>query len=675
MPTATPTGPADNVIPPVGSSGRRIASLDGVRGIAVLLVLLFHVELGPFGGGFVGVTVFFTLSGYLIATRSLAEVSRTGSFSLAGFIERRVRRLAPASFLCIAGTVLATWWLGTSGQLAQLRGDVIGAVANVANWRFLADGTSYADLFAGPSPLNHYWSLAIEEQFYVVFPIAAVLLVRLRRGRRATATVALVAATSVASLLLAWHAGTDRFYYGTDTRMFELLVGVGLALALRPAGTHSAERRVDRRPGRWALDVAGLLGLGAIVAAAMTFDNGARSFARGGAQGVGVATAVLLWALLGNAPVMTALCSIRPLVWVGKVSYGVYLYHWPIVALCPRNVGPLHGWSLALAQIGVSLAVAGVSWRFVERHVTSRRLLPVRRRLGVSWAAVAVVMVAASVAVTATASDVQASPALLGGGKGLAAVGETPSTTPHGDGADPDGGAGTVGDAGPGPLRVAVAGDSTATVFAKALTRYADSHPDELAVVDLSMPGCTITRVATIRHFRGESGQDMSNCALWPLALGPRVEQFRPDVSVVFLAMMEQADQRESAGGPWHNVLQPAWAAHQLGEFDLLATGLHLTGAPSLWADVPYMKFQPNRPWISDDDRRTDALNRVLRELDARRGDVSMIDLAGRLNRPGRRVDTDLRPDGIHLTDEAADRLVTRWLVPLLHQRVTQEHP
>lgn len=644
-PLEYPTAPAQRSAP----TDARIASLDGLRGIAVALVVLFHVGLGPFRGGFVGVTVFFTLSGYLITTRTLVEVDRRGRFSVPSFVERRVRRLVPASMLCLAGTITATHLVGTAGQLAQLRGDVIAAAANVANWRFLLAGTSYADLFAGPSPLNHYWSLAIEEQFYIVFPIAAALVVRVRASRRAATSVALVALASVASLAVAiTTSSTDRFYYGTDTRMFELLAGVALALWLH----RSAAATPTRAWLAGLADLAGGVALAVVVVCAVIFDNGAPSFARGGAQLVAMATAVVLWALIRHAPRLSAACSVRPLVWLGKVSYGVYLYHWPVVALCPRRVGPLQGSSLAVVQAAASVLLAAVSWRVVEQKVMSRRLLPRRPGLALSWLATAGLVIAAASGVTA-AAPADATPKMLQGGTGLAAPDSLPAPT-------------AAPGVGPRPLRLAVAGDSTATVFAEAAVRYATQHPDELVVEDLSMAGCAITRVEAIRHYQGEAGQTMTQCGLWPLALDARVRGFQPDVSVVFLAMMEQADQQERRGGAWRNVLQPAWADHQLSEFDLLATGLHITGAPSIWADVPYMKFQPNLPWISDDPARTDALNAVVRELDERRDDVSVADYASRLNRPDRTVDTSVRPDGIHLTDGEADRLVADWLIPLL---------
>lgn len=219
-------------------------------------------------------------------------------------------------------------------------------------------------------------------------------------------------------------------------------------------------------------------------------------------------------------------------------------------------------------------------------------------------------------------------------------------------------------------IRVAVAGDSTGGTIARAAQRFAATHPGDLEVLDLTMDNCTITFVAQIRHFLGERGQSMDKCALWTIDAPRRVEQFRPDVVVVFVAMMEQADQRPSPSDPWHNVLQPEWADNQLAAFRRYQDALASTGADVLWASVPYMRFRSTSlPWVSHAPERTDALNGLLLRLDAERPDATVVNFAARLNRPGRVIDFAVRPDGIHLSDVAADEHVANWLVPLLDSR------
>lgn len=220
------------------------------------------------------------------------------------------------------------------------------------------------------------------------------------------------------------------------------------------------------------------------------------------------------------------------------------------------------------------------------------------------------------------------------------------------------------------PIRVVIAGDSTAGTIARAMARFQVMHPGDLEVLSLTMDGCPITIVASARNYAGERDQDVHNCALWTFDVPDKIAAFQPDVSVVFLAMMEQADHRESVDGPWRNVLEPGWAEYQLESFRRYATALHGSGAPVLWADVPIMRFLSRAlPWVSDAPARTNALNAVFRRLDAERDDVTMIDFASRLNKPYGVIDTAVRPDGIHLSSAAADQVVVQWLVPLLDAR------
>lgn len=629
---------------------RRIPGLDGLRGLAVLLVLAFHLHLGPFRGGFVGVTMFFTLSGFLITSRTLNEVDRSGTFAPGGFVERRIRRLAPASLLCVTGVIVASAFVGSAVQLRDLPGDATAAVANVANWRFLLRDSSYAALFSAPSPLAHYWSLAIEEQFYVLFPLVVWAVLRFARGRsRRVLIAAVVTAATAGSLTAALGAQHfDRFYYGTDARMFELLVGVALALWIRRP--RPAPARLRAFPP-WIPPVA----LGVVVVEAIAVRNGSPAYARGLAQLAAVCTAVAIAGLLEPGSLIERACSPRWLRWVGKVSYGAYLYHWPIVALTPRSVGPLSGAALSVAQLAVTFVLAAVSWRFLEQPIVERRLLEARRPLVTRWAtATAVVAAVAVVAVPWLPRPKDPTATFLQAGKGLQ-PGEAATITTALEGVD--------------PLRVAVTGDSTAEVFAKALGRYAEKHPAELTVLDLSMVACTITRVEKARHYEGEAGHVMSSCGQWATVIPQRVAEFDPDISLVFVAVMEQADQRPAGSNVWRNVGQPEWAAHQRSEFDLLTDQLHSSGGPVLWADVPYVKFQADLPWLSDRPQRTDALNRLIGQLVADRAEVEPLALAAQLNRPDRSVDTATRPDGVHLSDAAADALVERWLVPQIEDR------
>jgi peptidoglycan/LPS O-acetylase OafA/YrhL len=640
---------------------RHITALDGMRGIAVLLVMAFHFKLGPFRGGFVGVTVFFTLSGFLICSRTLTEVGRSGRFAVADFFERRVRRLAPAAIACVLGVVVLTSIVGTHEQHASVGGDAIAALANVANWRFLVHGTSYADLFAAPSPLNHFWSLAIEEQFYLVFPVVVWLALKLPKRIRVPAIALIVSAALEWSAHEAKVAGNfNRFYYGTDARMSELLVGVIAALALsywhisvpRPAGMQ-----------RLGVTIVAAAGLGTVFFGAITFQNGGSTYQHGGAFVIALATAALIIGGLEGSNGIARLCSIRPLVYVGKISYGAYLYHWPIFALSGKRWGPLHGTSLGLAQLAASLLLAAVSFRFLEAPIQRRRFAKTRRSMLRGWT-VALAGTACVTLALALVNPARGTSRFAGASTGLnipAAVKVHPGAVVARTNAVNR------------PLRVLVTGDSTAEVMANALVSYQNDHPQALQVLNLSLPGCPITPTDLIRNYSGEAGQNVALCRGWSKTFPPQIAKFKPDVSLVFLSVMEVTDQR-TVNGNWDNLLDPAYRAQQESAYDTLIADLSATGAPVAWADAPYFRFQADLPWVSESTERTDVLNGVYRDLAARHPNVRLLDYASHLNKPGNVVDTAVRPDGIHMTAFAAAVLDNGWLLPLL-DREYSPHP
>jgi peptidoglycan/LPS O-acetylase OafA/YrhL len=631
---------------------QHIKPLDGIRGIAVLLVLLFHFEIGPFRGGYVGVTVFFTLSGFLICSRTLGEIGRTGGFRVVDFFERRVRRLAPAAILCIFGVLIATNLFGAREQHASVGGDAIAALFNVANWRFLLHGTSYTDLFAAPSPLNHFWSLAIEEQFYLAFPVVVWLVLKLPPRFRAMGVALIVSAA------LEWsaHASSsatnfNRFYYGTDARMAELLVGVIAALSL------SYWRiSVPRPPGRQRMAV-GLLaaaGMATVIGGGMLYRNGASNFQHGGAMFIALGTAALIIGGLEGSNAIARVCSLRPLVWVGKISYGAYLYHWPIVALSGKAWGPLHGTALGLVQLVLSLAIAGVSFRYLEAPIQRRRFAPRRRSLLKGWtqalASVSVVAVALMLFYPAGGSSALAGP----GGLNIPAPAKAKKAAVIPKTNAPD-----------RPLRVLVTGDSTGRVMANALIAYQNAHPTSLQVLDLSMVACPITPTDRIRNYSGEEGQNVTLCGGWQKTFAPQVAAFKPDVAVVFLSVMEATDQR-TVDGNWDNLLDPSYRQYQLSAYDKFVKVLSSTGAAVEWADAPYFTFRQDLPWVSDDPARIDELNAMYRQLAATHPNVHLLSYAAHLNEPGRYDDPNVRPDGVHMTPQAADRLAQTWLLPQL---------
>lgn len=335
-------------------------ALDGVRALAVVAVLLFHGEVAWMEGGYLGVSVFFTLSGFLITTLLVVERERDGRVAIGAFYLRRARRLLPASILCVALVVslsaVTDWFAG----VAELRRQAIGSLLQVANWVFLAGEGSYQELFqqsiGSASPLEHYWSLAIEEQFYWLWPIAftGLAVIAATRARRIVWLAAITAAFAVSAPVIAAVWGGDAAYWATPARAAEILVGALLAVVI-------AGRTVGER---WALLAPAALI--AIVAGFLLFPASGGPAYSGALPLVGVVSAALLLGLQAEGPVRRLL-SLGPFVWLGRISYGVYLYHWPIYVIADERRLGLDGPALLAVRLALTLVVAQASFTLFEQ--------------------------------------------------------------------------------------------------------------------------------------------------------------------------------------------------------------------------------------------------------------------------------------------------------------------
>ena len=367
---------------PPSRERRYLPGLDGMRALAVIAVVLFHSSLAIAPGGFLGVEVFFVISGYIITRALLAEREERGRVSIARFWARRARRLLPALFLLLAG-VTAWSALFAPGELAGLRRDIGAALVYVTNWDLIAAGENYFATWERPSLLRHLWSLAVEEQFYLLWP--PLLMGALAFGRRRVALALIVAGAAASAIAMAaLHepgGGVARIYYGTDTRASGLLIGAALAFVW------SAPAAIARGRGRGMAEGAGLalLGgaaLGALTAFTLLLDGGASFLYRGGFALTGLATAALIVAATHGRSPFTRLLALPPLPWLGLRSYGIYLWHWPVMALSrPGADVPLDGAALFALQAVLTLALAEASYRWVELPIRTGAPGRLRQRL------------------------------------------------------------------------------------------------------------------------------------------------------------------------------------------------------------------------------------------------------------------------------------------------------
>jgi peptidoglycan/LPS O-acetylase OafA/YrhL len=353
-----------------GFAGRGyVPALDGLRALAVIGVIAFHDDRLP--GGFLGVDLFFALSGFLITSLLLDEHAREGRIDLVGFWGRRLRRLMPAVVALLVVTVVVFRLAADAGEWIVARGDAPWAQFYVANWHLIASGAGYWDAFAAPSAFEHLWSLAIEEQFYLVWPIVVAALLR-RGGTASVGAVALVGAVGSTVAMTAIFDGGDptRVYMGTDTRAFSLLVGAALAA---PGVRNGVVRFVERARGAAGVVAAMLVaGVGVMWVVA---DGDADWLFRGGLPAHSVASALLAVLVVAGAPGSGAL-SWRPLVTIGRLSYSLYLWHWPVFVFCsPERVG-VDGWSLTAVRVTATAILSTASYLVVEQ--------PLRHRAG--WA-------------------------------------------------------------------------------------------------------------------------------------------------------------------------------------------------------------------------------------------------------------------------------------------------
>lgn len=678
------------------------------------MVLFFHAGFGWMGGGYVGVSVFFTLSGFLITSLLVAEHAETGGVALRTFFARRARRLLPASMLSLLLIALARLG-GAFSFTPGLRSDLVSAALQIFNWTRLTGETSYAAQFTDApqlvSPVEHYWSLAIEEQFYAVWPLTLLGIFALSRRVSRTSVLGIAAGmflvSAIAAPAIASAFGPDVAYWSTFSRLGELLAGAVLAIVV-------AHRRL---PG-WVARLTLPGGL-ALLAAAVWFPSGSGPAYSGWMPLVGIVSASWIGGLLTPSRLHTALASRVPVA-IGKVSYGLYLFHWPVFVLLRQRGWELTSISGLLVALALTTAITLLSYFLLERPIRTANVDPRLTLFGASAALASLlalflivpsgrgflepdssVLAAASAdnadldaelelaTPNSIAAEVPVS-TVLSAARPVDPLTEDPapdpppnppSGPPSGPASNPPSGPAQAFEAPfdtdpvlPAqlnrPVRIATIGDSTAHIVSIALARWSIENPGYITSDVLWCPGCGFILDAEVTLFEASEPTARSNTILDDLA--PALfENIRPDVVLLMVTLNDMAEHQWSADEGPLRPQDPRFEQHMYANYlDVTQRILDEGVAQVVWVEPP------TPDWLGKEDElreseRWDVMDRVIRRVVAEgAGNVHRVDMDLWLDEAGHRNNTTWRPDGTHLSDQAIDEVVDRWLVARLLQTV-----
>ncbi|MEQ8840048.1 MAG: acyltransferase family protein [Acidimicrobiales bacterium] len=667
-----------------------IPTFDGMRGFWVLMgPLLYHArpqsipggpEIVP--GGILSLDLFFVLSSYLIVSIALREWDGTGQIDLVAYGGRRVRRLFPALFLALGFLSIYLAIVDDPEIIDRWTGAIVSALTYSANWHEIAADVSYFEQFGSPSPLKHVWSFAIEEQFYLFAPLFLIAGLRWggRRGREILLGLSVVGALASAWWMSRVHVeGEDpsRAYYGTDTRAQALFVGIAIALAVHLYGSPRT---------KWGTRIAALTAYPATAwhlwAVLNISERDAWLFEDGGFLLVAVVAGVSMFGLSQDAPwsPLHRLFASSPFRYSGKISYGLYLYHWPIyLLLTPERAGTLFGtdrvsgWPLLGVHLTITVIVSALSFHFIEQPFVKRKwpfsLRPLSPATGWFAGAVAVVVILGGLLVAHTRRpplEVERV-VFVETADGLGAA---PATS------DLDGDAPDPGEAGEDALRILTVGDSVMDQIGVALSDWSIENPDAgIVVFNEAHIGCGTVREGQKRVPEGLEGPVGDICSDWADPVDPAVvteydivswptilDVFRPDVVVTHVSPWDVTDRLVPGlnADDWTHIGEPVFDAYARSEYGEAIELLTSTGA-----ELFVLEGAPLNREITpqNDPARIEALNALVSSLAAETDDaVTMVDYPGFVGPVGSDQERSRRDDGVHLSDPGLDELIP-WLL------------
>jgi peptidoglycan/LPS O-acetylase OafA/YrhL len=629
----------------VGTQLTYMPALDGIRAVSILGIMFNHGGFAWAGGGVISVNVFFVLSGFLITQLLMKEWTRTGTIRLRAFWARRARRLLPALFILLGGIGLYAVVFAPGGSQPSLLGDGISTLFYFGNWHLIQSGQSYFVQVSALSPLLHTWTLAIEEQFYIVWPLVFIGVLKLWRSPRILlAITALGVLASALEMALLFHPGVDpsRLYYGTDTRAQDILVGAFAGIVLSGHGPASGRRA--RIGFSWLA-----------VAAAAVFAlewwsinrNPSLPF-RFGFLAADLMVALVIVAVT-KAPrsLPSRMLSVRPLTFVGQISYGLYLWHWPIFLVVNHERTGLENYSLFVLRLIVTFAIAVLSWYFVETPIRQRTFGSWRSWL---WAPAGAGVIVVVLLVTTATNNTNP----LFGKFGQQAVTSYQTDTFNLQAPQ---------------VRVLVVGDSLSQTVGFWIARFGPEYG--MTVLGKPLDGCGLaTSVPYDLH--GTVTYPFLNCADWPKYWESDVDRLKPQVVALVVGWWETMDRMYQ--GHWQHLGDPAFDKYEKSQLQYAVAVLSSQGARVAIMTAPYFdsgEQLDGQPWDEDSPARVNVLNRIIKSVAAQDPkEISVIPLHKYLDPQGHYTSTIggkvVRfPDGVHTT-EAAGRYLAPKILPQL---------
>jgi peptidoglycan/LPS O-acetylase OafA/YrhL len=659
-----------------------LPALDGIRACAVVAVMMFHGGIPHMDGGFMGVDAFFVLSGFLITSLLIGEWRQSLTIKLAAFWARRARRLLPALLLMLLFVAFFASVIVPKGTYGALRLDALSTLLYVSNWHFILVDANYFNQTSQSSPLLHTWSLAVEEQFYVVWPLVVLGLLRLTRSLNALFALCCAAAIGSAVWMHTVYDGglnTNRAYLGTDTRSQCLFIGCALAVGLVLLAQRSHEQgrlakgelwRPAGQVGQVLCGLAGIVGAAAAVTIWVLTTSLSSFPYDGGFFLIGLSVGgVILAAVAVPRSIVPRVLSVAPVRYVGRISYGLYIWHWPIFLWLDHARTGLEGYELFAVRVLVTFAVSVVSFHLVERPIRMGTFVSQWR----AWLVVPAGVAAVLVAVFAATSGLPA-----GAGTALPPTGTSATSTPTSS---------VPGSTANGPpVKVLLVGDSIAETLGEGLGETSVQDTYNYVLYDRAILGCGVAD-GTEAQVMGTDDSIVPACGgppspndspnetiPWATQWTNEIAQIHPNVVVEGAGRWELVDRLYE--GKWTNILQPRFAAYVKSQLEKAAEVANGAGIPMVFLTAPCTDEgeQPDgAPWPEDNPARRTEYNRLLHQVAAEHPQTVSVDDLDKAACPGGKYAPSVQgvvirtvQDGVHFTPQGGVFLAPSLMPPIV---------